>query len=324
MKSRLALIVLLFSAVSASFAQGQKDFRGPKLELPAELKASLEKAKTLRFSGVRTVTIVRAGRIQTHNEYVTKDGPNLRVEFSKNSPYAGQIIVETATERRHYFPDKNEIRVYPSFGKKQFEAFRGGFRSPRGGSQKFVSSTGGVLAGLHCTKYELSDKDSNPIVQVFLEPHSGMVVKRVVFDATGDISGSYEFTSLTLNPKIQRGAFNIVRRNVKVIRPIDELKTQAKGLSIPAFSLKTSTGYKMGSVYVREMNGTKTIIQNYFQGDSYVTLFMTKSSVNPEDLKKFNRGELRSYTWTLNGVTLVLIGDQPEERLRTLSNQVED
>jgi outer membrane lipoprotein-sorting protein len=322
MKSRLALIVLLVSAVSA--ADAQRELRGQKLELPAELKAAFEKAKALRFSGVRKVTVVRAGRIQTHSEYVTKDGSNLRIEFSKESPFYGQIIVESTQDRRHYFPDKNEIRVYPSFGKKQFEAFRGGFRSPRGGTPKFETANGGVISGFHCTRYQLSDKDSNPIVQVFLEPHSGMILKRVVFDPTGDISGSYEFTSLTLNPTIQKGAFTISRRNAKVIRPIDELRFQAKGLGVPALSLKAATGYKLSSVYVREMSGSKTIIQNYFQGDSYVTLFITKSALDPNDLRKFNRGELRSYSRTLKGVTLVLIGDQPEERLRTLSNQVDD
>ena len=110
----LGMILLLTCS-----SMGQEAGRVKSPELPPELKEVFSKAKTLRFSGTRSVTVVRAGRVQTHNEYVTKDGMNLRIEFAPGSPFAGQIIVETKEERKHYFPDKNEIHENPSFGKRQ-------------------------------------------------------------------------------------------------------------------------------------------------------------------------------------------------------------
>ncbi len=313
-------LMLVMTALSSAQDSG----KGRRPELPTELKESFERAKTIRFSGTRTVTVVRAGKVETHNEYVTKDGSNLRIEFATGSPYSGQIIIETDKNRRHYFPDKNEIREYPSFSKKQFEGFRSFSRGSKPGSMHFDTSTGGVIAGLRCTKYQLSDASNNPVAQVYIEPRSGMTVKRVIFDQTGNIAGSYEFVSLTLDPRIQPGAFKIFRKGATVIRPSDDLRKEAKELGIPALALPKASGYLLESVYVRDVKGSKVLVQSYGSDESRITVFMTKSILNASDLRRSNRGELVSYLRTLNGITIVLMGDQPEERLRTLSNQLSD
>lgn len=317
MNLRLLSAGIIGCIVSLSFGQGKQD-------MPSELKEAFAKAKTLRFSGTRSVTFIRAGRVETHNEYVTKDGPNMRIEFATGSPFAGQIIVETSNERKHYFPDKNEIHEYPSFGKKQFEGFRGNFRSPRGGPPKFDSSVGGIVAGLRCTKYQLSDSKGNPIVQIFLEPKTGMITKRVIFDPTGNVAGSFEFVSLTLDPKIQPGAFKIFRKGAAIVRPIDELRKNSGTLGVPVYVLAKNSGYRLEGSYVREIKGSKVLVQMYGKEDSRVTMFITKSQLEPADLKRFNRGELASYVRSLNGLTIVLMGDQTEDQLRTLSSQVSD
>jgi hypothetical protein len=322
MKLNCISIGLVIGLSALSF--GQVTPRGQKIDLPPELKEIFSKAKTLRFSGTRTVTFVRAGRVDSHNEYVTKDGSNLRIEFAAGSPFAGQIIVETASERKHYFPDKNEIHEFPSFGKKQFEGFRMNFRGPRTGKTNFGSSNGGVIAGLKCTKYQLSDSQNNPMVQIFVEPRSGMMVKRVMFDPTGNIAGSYEFVSLTLDPKIQQGSFKIVRKGAVVIRPIDDLRRQCKELGIPTMLLAKKSGYQLENVYVRDIKGSKVVVQSYGKEDSRITVFLTRSQLNATDLKRYNRGELTSYVRTLNGLTLVIMGDQTEDQLRNLSNQMSE
>ena len=322
MNSRLPSTLIIVSLTALSI--GQIGSRSRKVDLPPELKEAFARAKSLRFSGTRSVTVVRAGKVATHNEYVTKDGSNLRIEFATGSPFAGQIIVETNEERKHYFPDKNEIHEFPSFGKRQFEGFRSSFRGTKGGKLTFGASLGGVIVGLKCTKYQLSDSENNPIAQVFIEPNSGMVVKRVIFDPTGNIAGSYEFVSLTLNPKIQPGAFKIVRKGATIVRPIDLLRKSCGSIGIPALILAKATGYKLENVYVRDVNGSKVLVQNYGKDDSRLTMFVTKSQLNASDLKKYNRGELASYVRTLNGLTIVLMGDQTEDQLRTLSSQVSE
>ncbi|MEI8282116.1 MAG: hypothetical protein WCG75_06915 [Armatimonadota bacterium] len=322
MKKAFAGIGLMIALTTVSSAQDSGKVRRP--ELPTELKESFERAKNIRFSGTRTVTVVRAGKIETHNEYVTKDGPNLRIEFATGSPYSGQIIIETNKERKHYFPDKNEIREYPSFSKKQFEGFRSFGRGGKSGSMHFDTSTGGVIAGQKCTKFQLSDSSNNPVAQVYIEPRSGMTMKRVIFDQTGNIAGSYEFVTLTLDPKIQPGAFKIFRKGATVIRPSDDLRKVAKELGLPALALPKSSGYLLEGAYVRDVKGAKVLVQSYGSDDSRITVFMTKSTLNASDLRRSNRGELVSSLRTLNGVTIVLMGDQTEDRLRTLSNQLSE
>ncbi len=315
---------ILCLAAIVPLSAAQRGEHSQKLELPQELKDAMERAKSIRFSGRRTVTVVRAGKIETHTEYVTKDGGNLRIEFAKDSPYVGQIIVETQEGRRHYFPDRNEIRVYPSIGKRQFEAFRGLFRSSRGGTLHIDTAPGGQIAGLHVTRYQVADRNNNPVAQIFIEPHSGMVAKRVLFDPTGAIAGSYEFTSLTLNPRLAPGSFMIMRKGAKTVLPIDELRKQVSQLGMSAYTLKPASGYQLESVYTRDIKGSKVVVQNLGKEDSRLTLFMTKSSLNPADLRRAERGELSSYVWTFNGITFILIGDQPEERLRALASQVSE
>ena len=322
MKLSILKLLVLVPIVGISFAQSPKQDQKP--EFPAELKEAFNRAKSLRFSGMRTVTVVRAGRVDTHNEYVTKDGPNLRIEFAPGSPFAGQIIVETQKERKHYFPDRNEIREYPSVGKKQFEGFRGNYRGGRGGATHNETSNGGVIAGLRCTKYQLSDTNNNPIVQIFIEPRSGMLVKRVLFDPTGNIAGSYEFVTLTLDPKIQPGAFKIMHKGATVVHPIDDLRRHGKTLGIPALSLPKSSGFLLENVYTRDVKGAKVIVESYVAEDSRLTVFLTKSELNASDLKRNSRGELKSYVRTLNGVTIVIMGEQLEDRLRALSSQLSE
>ena len=151
-----------------------------------------------------------------------------------------------------------------------------------------------------------------------------MMVKRVLFDPTGNIAGSYEFVSLTLDPKIQQGAFKIVRKGAVVIRPIDDLRRQCKELGIPSLILAKKSGYQLENVYVRDIKGSKVVVQSYGKEDSRLTVFLTRSQLNASDLKRYNRGELTSYLRTLNGLTLVIMGDQTEDQLRILSSQMSE
>jgi hypothetical protein len=321
---KLNLVCCGISVALAMSSLGQGPRHSQKVELPPELKDAFNRSKNLRFSGTRTVTIVRAGRVDSHNEYVTKDGPNLRIEFAAGSPFAGQIIVETQNQRKHYFPDKNEIHEFPSFGKKQFEGFRPNFRGGKGGPTHFDTSVGGTIAGLRCTKYQLSDSNNNPLAQIFIEPQSGLLVKRVLFDPSGNIAGSYEFVSVSLDPKIQPGAFKIVHKGAATVRPIDTLRKQSATLGMIPIGLPRTSGYQLENAYVREIKGSKVLVQIYVKEDSRLTLFMTKSAMDSSELKRFNRGELASYVRTLNGVTIILMGDQTEDRLRTLSSQLSE
>lgn len=304
------ILILASGLIVATAVAGQDDV----------LDVIAQKSKTLKFSGTRVVSLVKAGKVEKHEEYITKSGPNMRIEFSKESPFHGQIIVETANERKHYFPDQNEIWVFPTFGRHQFESIRGSYRDRKRGG-KVSTGEGETIAGIRTTKVRMADRDSNPIFDLFVEMKTGITLKRVMYDPTGSTIGSFEFTKVTMNPRLLQSAFTIQRNGAKIVRPIDLLRRKASGMNIEAYTLKSSS-YRLESVFVRDIKGVKVLIQNFVRPDSRITLFATKSGLGSNEIVGFKRKELSSYVWQLNGVTLVLMGSESQDALKTLSRQV--
>ena len=294
-----------------------------KLQIPDAFKQLMEKSRDLRFSGTRMVTVVRAGKVESHQEFVTKDGPNMRVEFAKDSKYAGQIIIETASFRRHYFPDRNEIKESPSNTRRQFELMRG-MRGQRASNLKSAVGDGGSIAGIKALKMTMSDGDGNRVLELFGDARSGLILKRVVYDPTGSVAGSFEFKQVKFNPAIQASTFVLNRKGATYIRPIDELKRYATELGVKPYSFAEKGGMVLEGVNVRTMQDAKSIVQWFSMNDTRYTLFLTKADVSAEQLQRFGRGELKSVVWKLNGMTLVLMGMDSEESLRQLSKKVVD
>ena len=291
---------------------------GKNEELPQILKEAQEKSKKLRFSGTRVVTFYRAGKAESHEEYLTKDGSRMRIEFSKNSPFSGQVIIETPDVRKHYFPDRNELKESPAVGRKQFENFR--FGGMRGG--KPIISDGGTLLGMKVTKVQYLDPMKNPAFEVFVDLKSGLAIKRVIYGPGGSIAGSFEFKKLIFNPSIAKGAFDFNRKGVKVIRPIDDLFAKAKELGVSAYGFKSTDAYKLDAVNLREMRGKKVLILNYAMNDSRVTMFLLKPDADLAEIQKSGRRPQGFYAWKEAGASIILIGDASQDELQNLAKRV--
>jgi outer membrane lipoprotein-sorting protein len=316
------LLVILGLVSGSSFAQKpDKKNRDRNFD---EFRKLLERAQDIRFSGTRLVTVVRAGKPESHTEYVTRDKGNLRIEFAKDSKYTGQIIIETSGFRKHFFPDRNEIKESPVSARRQFDLGRL-MRGPgRMGQSRTQISEGGVVAGFKTQKMTISDPQGNRLIEVFADPKTGLLLKRVVFDPTGSVAGSFEFQQVKLNPSINQTAFVLNRKGAKVVRPIDDLRRQASEMGVPAFSFSDSSGLQLEAVNTRSMKDSKTLTQMFSMSDNRYTLFMTKSDIPEEQIKRFQRGELRTFVWQLNGVTLVLMGMDSEDALKKMSRKVVD
>ena len=108
--SKVILGVLAVAAAGVVAAQSNEY----KLDgLPEALKLAIRKSDSLKFVGTRTVEFRRRGDTVRITEYVTRDGQRIRLEFPEGSDFAGQVIVENASERKHYLPATNEIRILP-------------------------------------------------------------------------------------------------------------------------------------------------------------------------------------------------------------------
>ena len=297
---------------------GQGGGFGKKEELPPVLKDAQEKSKKLRFSGTRLVTFYRAGKAESHEEYLTKDGARMRIEFSKNSPFAGQVIIETPEVRKHYYPDRNELKESPAAGRRQFENFR--FGGVRGA--KPVISDGGFLLGMKLTRVQYLDPMKNPTFEVFIDLKSGLAVKRVIYGPCGNVAGSFEFKSLNLNPKISKDAFTFNRKGVKVIRPIDDLFAKAKELGVSPYGFSSKDAYKLDGVNLREMRGKKVLILNYAMSDSRLTMFLMNPDADLAEIQKSSRRQQGFYAWKEAGATIILIGDASQDELQNLAKRV--
>jgi hypothetical protein len=323
MKIAFSLITIVVSGAILAQGPGGPPREGfgalrKKEELPAILKEAQEKSKKLRFSGTRVVTFYRAGKAESHEEYLTKDGPNMRIEFDKGSPFAGQVIVETPQTRKHFFPDRNEIRESPAAGRRQFESFR--FGGMRGG--KPTISDGGSLLGLKVTKVQFLDPMKNPAFEVFIDLKSGLALKRVVYGPGGSIAGSFEFKKLNMNPTIAKGAFSFSRKGVKIIRPIDDLISKAKELGVSPYGFSSKDGYKLDGVNLREMRGKKVLILNYSQNESRVTMFLLRPDADLAEIQKSSRRQQGFYAWKEAGTSIILIGDASQDELQNLAKRV--
>jgi len=312
---------LACTALAAGKKQGAEKGDEWLKEAPAILRLANSNINSLRFTGVRVFRFRRAGVEEVNEELVTRDGKRSRVEF-RNGPLNGQIIVENGKERKHYFPDRNEVRISqsrPEDGVLRIGRF---WRERNNRALKFRTAPGGEVAGIETEKVEMLDKDGNPILSLSIDPKSGLVLKRVFFDRVGTVTGQFEFTSVRFNPKIAPDAFRIDRKGVKVIRPIDELKRVAASEKLPAVMLNTGTGFVLEGARSTNMRGTVVMAQFYTSPSGRLSLFVTKDKLEPERLQRMGRGRTSAHVWAADGVYFALVGDLLPAQLKALSSKL--
>jgi negative regulator of sigma E activity len=283
------------------------------------LAKAIDSAAKLRFIGTRTIEFRQQGKPVKYSEIVTRDGGYSRVDFPKGSPFEGQIIVETPRERRHYFPDKNEIRILPP--RREEAMFR---LSRMVSSDRFKFSTSGTItvAGVRASQVVVTDKSGNVVQRLFIEPRTGLLVKRQLFDAGGVENGLYEFNSLDLSPNIRPGIFRLDRKGATIIRPIDTLRKLAKANDFPASTLRPTSGYSLPNAHMQRVDGQSVLIQFYGSEKGRLSLYITKEPLDADKLRKFGRGQVNVYSWRENNFSYALVGVQDSAVLKRLADTI--
>jgi outer membrane lipoprotein-sorting protein len=308
MKAASSVAILLTLPLLGS-AQGPK---GKRPDTNVAWSSYFEKSKNARYSGVRLVTVYRAGKVETYEEIITRDGARSRVEFSNNSPFVGQIIVENGSVRKHYFPDKNEIRESPG-GRRGMNDFR---VRP---NLTIVKSDGPIIAGFKTVAFSAADPQGNKVMNIYFEPKSGIALKRVMYDRSGATSGSFEFKSLTMNPKVNDNAFIFNRAGAKIVRPIDLLNSLSQSRGTLALRLPEKSGYLLESVMERHMMGRDVIVSVYSGRRGRVTLFSSKGSLQPPSDQRGGQRRFNSYAWNQSGTNFVILGEESLDVLKSLA-----
>lgn len=282
--------------------------------LPPALQRAIEAADGLRFSGQRTVTVLKQGRPDSHEEIVMRDGSQVRIEFPKNGAYSGQVIVENGTERRHYNPATNVVRVLPARADEGLKRLQNLARAGR-----VIASPGERIAGYATTELLVRDRAGNPLQRLSIEPDSGMVLRRVVYDQTGLKVGGFSYSKVDLNPApFDPALFRIDRKGVQTTTPSDTLRRLARRKGYAAVGLPESTGFRLDTVNEVRLEGVMVLRQTYIgPAGGRLSLFQLHQTVNLESLRQ-NAKRLHALSWTDGGITYVLVGAQNDAALARL------
>ncbi len=313
--NRILTFSILLAVAPLAVAQRTGESRPGVDQIPPILRQAIRKMSSVRFSGTRTVEVLEGSNRERHVEYVLRDGPRTRTWFPSASPYAGQVIVETPRERRHYYPGRNEIYVTPP---RREEAVARLMRLGRRSGIRVTVKDGPAIAERPTVQVSLLEGSGNPIQHLWIDREQAVILKRELFDAVGTRVGFFEFTDIDYRPRINPGDFELDRKGAKVVTPVDQLARLAKQGGLNAVRLPDSEGYRLE--WVRRLPGGRvTVIQQaYSKGDVSLSFFHAGAEVNLPMLRRTQKG-FESFSWTQQGNTYALLGNVGADELRRLA-----
>lgn len=289
-------------------------------EAPPILQRALRSSDTLRYTGVRLVSFRKPPDRVEFKEFIIKDGPRTRIEFPDESPYAGQIIVETPSERRHYFPDTNEIRVAPPRRGFALGRLASGPRRSEKGKIKFSTRIGDKVAGRETILALVSDEKGNVLQRLWIDEATALILKREMFDAVGSPVAVFEFTRVNYSARIAPEDFVIRRVGAVVLTPRDLAKRLcAEHKMLPVF-LPDSSQYVLESSRITRIGEVPVFVQFYRRGDLRLSLYQIAGATRPD--RGHRPRDIESYSWTRDGRSFSLVGKLSRIELEKLAEPI--
>jgi hypothetical protein len=313
-----ALALLLLVATCIVPARAQRP-----LQETLELLGRVMRAQTeLRYVGRRLVEFRGLGERQRRIEIVTRDGLRVRTEFPADGPGAGQIIVENQRERRHYFPDTNEIHVSPARQEIPIMRLRETLRNVRERGWKIVTREGGTVAGIRAVQIDFADPDDNVIQRLLVDPTSALVLKRELFDRIGGRVALMEFQSVDLTPTLREDDFTITRRGARIVT-IDELANRlAARLRLRPARLPATSGYVLGEARTLPLGPATALELAFFGPGGTFSVFHVRAEINPRRLRMRLGPRAAARSWKDGEVSIAVVGDMPQPELDRLARLI--
>jgi outer membrane lipoprotein-sorting protein len=301
-----------------AFAVGPFSFSyAQTADRPELLNKVLVASKKLRYSGIRKVHMKFGPDVVQHTEYILKDGTKTRIWFPEGGSFRGQIIVENDTERRHYFPDRNQIEVMPPRREEYFMRLgrMGGGRF----EVKYLVEPGEAIAGVDTKRVSMVGKENQPFLRMWIDPATGLVLKRVVYGRDGNPQATSEFVKVDFRPSFKRSDFELSVRGAKVVTPRDRLQEMVQRGGFQNVSFSPKDPYKLESVRIQRIENVSALVQVYVKSDGRVSLYQVKAAVDPNRLKPRGRDRASTYSWTRGETSFILVGDLPQTKLREIA-----
>jgi len=327
-------LVLLGGLVSAGAQTGARHLQfddGPahnKSQVPGLLWQAIHSAHHAHYSGEKTVQFLHNGKSFSHEELVYRDGVKTRIEFPAGSHFAGQVIVEDANGRKHYFPDRNEVVVLPPRREESLDRLLRLVDRAKQGKVGLAVASGQRIAGLLTSQVVVSDESGNVTQRIYIEPKSGVVLKRELFEAGGSRWGAFEYSQVDLNPPpFDPSLFQFERRGVRTVTPKDLLRKLVVGKEFVGVSLPPSSGYLLEESRLDKIDGTPVLIESYVKkGEtkegSKLSVFEISGTVEPSQFARFSRNDFHAASIQKDGKTYVVVGSLGLDSLNQLAQSL--
>lgn len=285
--------------------------------IPEIVKKALKAQRYLRFQGRRVVTIRREGVNSSFEDLVWQDGKSTRVEYPPGSTRAGQIIVDANGERRHYFPSEGEIEIARSKG-SGLPSGNVGALSRRAGARFVIGGTE-MIAGVGCQVVE-AEGPNGAGLRLWIDPVSGMVLRRETYDLSGNLVAGFEFTQIEIGASMSPATFTLDVPNARIVTSNERIERIGRKHGFEPLRLPESSPFNLDGGRVMKTAGREAFVQMYSGPGGRFSLFRVRGEVDPQELQRKAKG-FRSLTWTRNGETLALVGDVDESTLRTVAEE---
>lgn len=302
--------------------QANKPLGTPKgsQQLAPPLRRMLSLQSKIRISGRRVVEFREGGQRLRHTEIVLRDGLRQRIEFPSDSPYAGQVIVENNLNRRQFLPQRDEIRVLPPKMDAMLDRFGRLGKAMGEGSVRLSVSSGGVIAGVRAQQLTFSDDKGNALQRMWVDPKSGLMLKRELYGPTGERVGYFEFTEVKFDPVFAPGDFEIRRKGARMVTVEDTLLRLAKKLGLRPARIPSSEPYRLENARIVNLPSGQVLAQVYFGGGARISLFQKSGVLELPRAGKARR--VSAYGWQSGGVGYLLVGEASNSELMRLSRLV--
>lgn len=322
MRAWLTVGVLLLGGVSVA-QRGKGKTELPK-DTPQIIFKVVQASKTARYTGERVVRFKARGERIVHREYVTRDGARTRISFPDDSDFRGQVIVELPGERRHFFPDKNEIHIMPPRGEETVRRLVDMISRGRERGHRVTEDAGGEVAGVGTRLVSLIDRDGNTMQKIWIEPNSGVMLKRELLDRTGNPMGGFEFLSVNFKPRIESRDFEINRKGAVVLTQADFARRIAREHGFSSRLLPPSTGWKVEHARLLRRPQEPVLAVGYVSSSGRMMIFQHKGQLDSRRLEEMARGEANIHVFSQGGETFVLVSDLPKTTLERLAGTLRD
>lgn len=319
MSSRFVSAAVLAGLTASVMAQPRGGRGG---EIPEIIRKVINASQKLRYSGKRNVEFQKGPDWDRHLEYVQKDGPKTRIEYPENGVFRGLVIVETERERRHYYPDLNQIEVLPPRREAMLSRLEKMFNRRRGRPIDIDVADGGTVAGRDTKLISILGPDGKPFQKIWVDESTYLVLKRVVYDRGGQAVGTSEYVSVDYRPKFGRNTFSLQVTGAKIVTPRNELDRLVAKMGFQGMTLPPKDPYKLESCRIQRIAGQSALVQNYVNADGQISLYQVRGALDPKKLREFSRGDFGVYCWQEGGASFVLIGDLPTDALRKIADRV--